>query len=376
LIVHDLRIQEFSERNQDANPSFHGIAWAMTKIDSKAGVQIVNHEPLPAPQTPRSPYHLSPEQIRFFDENGYLVLKHWITGELLERLQASGDRWIERGESLRAKQLAGVTLEPEESDLLTDLIFAKRTSAEVFFRVDYLHNKGEASSLELLGSPQVLAVAESLCGENFVPTYESMVFKKAGDGEKIPWHQDAVHTRKHRVFNFDLYLDESKIGGGALRVVPKSQRIIQDACGVAEAHAWDIPGVIQVELEPGDVLLHDVMVLHGSERTLGSKLRRTIYYEFRAAEMILEEGPWDSDWMTKRLQLIPGALDAFQAFDPHGQQFEWRASSEYRPALPSAALALKVAHNQHSPGAYCSATSAPAEVVARAMARLEVQAQE
>ena len=340
--------------------------------DSKpVGVHVVDHDPLPAPQMPRSPYHLSPEQIRFFDENGYLVLKQWITGELLERLQASGQRWIEQGERLRAKQLTGETLEPEESELLTDLAFAKRPNAEVFFRVNYLHNKGEASSLELLGSPQVLAVAESLCGENFVPTYESMVFKKAGDGEKIPWHQDAVHSREHRVFNFDLYLDESKIGGGALRVVPKSQRIIQDACGVAEAHAWEIPGVIQVELEPGDVLLHDVMVLHGSERTLGGKLRRTIYYEFRAAEMILEEGPWGLDWIQKRLQLIPPALDAFEKFAPEQAGFEWRASSQYRVAASSLETALKVAHDGHSPGAYCSATSAPAEVVARAMARLE-----
>lgn len=43
------------------------------------------------------PYHLSDEQVRFFDENGYLILRAWIVGELLERLQAAGTRWIERG---------------------------------------------------------------------------------------------------------------------------------------------------------------------------------------------------------------------------------------------------------------------------------------
>jgi ectoine hydroxylase-related dioxygenase (phytanoyl-CoA dioxygenase family) len=337
----------------------------------QAEIQLVNHEPLPVPLPPRSPFHLSEDQIRFFDENGYLVLRQWITGDLLERLQASGDRWIERGETLRARQLAGEPLKPDDADLLNDLAFAKRPGAEVFFRVNYLHNKGETSSLELLGSPQVLAVAESLCGEDFVPTYESMVFKKAGDGEKIPWHQDAVHTRKHRVFNFDLYLDTSKIGGGALRVVPKSQRAIQDACGVAEAFAWDIPGVIHVELEPGDVLLHDVMVLHGSERTLGAALRRTIYYEFRSSDMISEEGPWDAEWMKKRLQLVPAALECFAARYSEHAQFQWNVSASLRPAPSAAELALKIAHEQHSPGAYCSATSAPREVVERAMARLE-----
>lgn len=342
------------------------------KLALESQITLVDVPPQPEPKAPRSSYHLTEEQIRFFDKNGYLVLKQWITGDLLGRLQKAGDQWIAEGETLRQKQLSGETLAPDDEDLLRDLVFAKRDEGEVFFRVNYLHAKRETVSLELLGSPQVLAVAESLCGENFVPTYESMVFKKAGDGEKIPWHQDAVHTRKHRVFNFDLYLDASKKDSGALRVVPKSQRVIQDACNVAETYGWELPGVIQVELEPGDVLLHDVMVLHGSERTLGKSLRRTIYYEFRSADMILEEGPWDRDWIDRKIRLIPVALRKFAASYPGHEQFSWQVSNNLRPVpVGDDAEELKVAHVWHSPGAYCSATSAPRETFESAMARLE-----
>lgn len=348
--------------------------FANQKLALESQITLVDVPPLPAPQPPRSKYHLTEEQVRFFDENGYLVLKQWITGDLLKRLQAAGEAWIAEGETLRQKQLSGEALTAEEEELVRDLAFAKRDEGEVFFRVNYLHNKREEVSLELLGAPQVLAVAESLCGDNFVPTYESMVFKKAGDGEKIPWHQDAVHTRKHRVFNFDLYLDESKIGGGALRVVPKSQSVIQDACGVAETYGWELPNVIQVELEPGDVLLHDVMVLHGSERTLGKALRRTIYYEFRAAEMIQEEGPWDNDWIDRRLRLVPSALRKFAARYPQHEGFQWNISDQLRPVpVGDDATELKVAHVWHSPGAYCSATSAPREVFESAMNKLEAR---
>lgn len=332
--------------------------------------KLVDHSPLPEPISPRSSFHLSEEQVRFFDDNGYLVLKNLITGDLLSRLQEAGNTWITQGEAIRQKQLDGVELSEQEQDLTRDLNFAKRNDGEVFFRVNYLHNKEEDVSLELLGSPQVLGVAESLCGPNFVPTYESMVFKKAGDGESIPWHQDAVHTRKHRVFNFDLYLDESKKDSGALRVVPKSQLQIQDACNVAVEHGWELPGVIQVELEPGDVLLHDVMVLHGSERTLGKSLRRTIYYEFRAAEMIFDEGPWDADWIDKRLRLIPLALKKFATTQSKHEQFDWQVSNELRPQpLGDDAMELKVAHTWHMAGSYCSATS---EIFDEAMAKLEV----
>jgi ectoine hydroxylase-related dioxygenase (phytanoyl-CoA dioxygenase family) len=291
-----------------------------------------------------SPYHLTPEQIQFFDENGYLILRHWITGDLLERLQDAGQAWIDAGWQ-----------HPENPDFT----FANREIGRVLFRVDYVHNKGQVASLELLGAPQVLGVAESLCGANFVPTYESMVFKQEGDGEAIPWHQDAVHPRKHRIFNYDLYLDRSVKGQGALRVIPKSQGAPRDICKLTDTYGWDHPDAITVEMNPGDVLLHDVMVVHGSERTTGNALRRTIYYEFRAAEEILEDGPWDAEWITRRLRLVPLGLNAHQEQYPDAPQFQWNVSDEFRPIpVGDAAQELKVAHIHHMQGAYCSAGNA------------------
>jgi hypothetical protein len=296
----------------------------------------------------RSPYHLTEEQITFFDENGYLILRNWIPETLLERLQEAGHAWIGQGRTVQ-----------RDDPNFGDYRFAERGGKRVMFRVDYVHNKGKPGSLELLGCPQVLAVAESLCGKNFVPTYESMVFKQEGDGEAIPWHQDAVHPRNHRIFNFDVYLDHSYAGAGALRVIPGSQKSRQDVCAVADAYGWDAPGVIDVEMAPGDVLLHDVMVLHGSPHIEGKDLRRTIYYEFRAAEQILDEGPWDRNWIDQRLRLMPLALRRYGEAFPGTEQFTWQASAEFAPALTgSEEEELKVAHTVHTPGSFCSAGDA------------------
>jgi ectoine hydroxylase-related dioxygenase (phytanoyl-CoA dioxygenase family) len=311
-------------------------------------VRVVSTPPVPHPAPPRSAHHLSEEQIRYFDQHGYLVLRGLITGALLERLQHAGANWIARGLHASAN-------DPQRNDYQ----FATRQGRSVFYRVDYLHDKAEPASLELLGSPEVLGVAESLCGPNLVPAYESMVFKQQGDGEQIPRHQDAVHPRRHRVFNFDLYLDRSSIGAGALRVVPGTQNRILDVCEVRDRFGWDAPSTIQVEMEPGDVLLHDVMVLHGSERTEGKALRRTIYYEFRAAEEILEDGPWDRDWIERRLRLVPLGLRAHARAFPDAEQFDWRVSDEFRPApLGDDDTELKVAHVVHMNGSYCSAGDA------------------
>jgi hypothetical protein len=186
-----------------------------------------------------------------------------------------------------------------------------------------------------------------------------MVFKQEGDGEAIPWHQDAVHPRTHRIFNYDLYLDRSLKGQGALRVLPKTQTQKQDICALTGEYGWDGPGVIHVEMEPGDVLLHDVMVVHGSEHVENNRLRRTIYYEFRAAEEILADGPWDRDWIARRMRLVPLGLRRFRQAFPGHQQFEWQASPEFRPQVSDdEAAELKIAHVVHMPGSYCSAGNA------------------
>ena len=308
------------------------------------------HAPLTSssPDGGRSPYHLSEEQILFFDENGYLILRNWIPQDLLQRVQAAGAAWIEEGIAA-----------PENVPESNDYVFAKRPQGRALFRINYVHNKGQEASLELLGSPQVLGVAESLCGANFVPTYESMVFKQEGDGEAIKWHQDAIHPRGHRIFNFDLYLDPSSADGGALRIIPKTQQQKQDTCLLTEQWGWNPPGVIFAEMEPGDVLLHDVMVVHGSEQVEGKKLRRTIYYEFRSVEEILADGPWDREWIEKRLRLIPVGLQRYQQAFPTNEQFHWNAIEEVRPHnTGTEAQELKIAHTIHMAGSYCSAGNA------------------
>ncbi|GAA1055152.1 hypothetical protein GCM10017608_20040 [Agromyces luteolus] len=305
--------------------------------------------PAPAAASVATDHRLTPEQVRFFDEHGYLVLRGRIPAAMLERLRDAADAWVADGRALA-----------EDDPAASDYQWATRGGERRMFRVDYLHAKGQAASLELLGSPEVLGIAESLAGPDFVPTYESLVFKDEGDGAAIDWHQDAVHPRTHRIFNVDVYLDASRAGEGALRVAPGSHLAPVDVCQLQEEYGWDAPGVIQVELEPGDVLVHDVMVVHGSESVTGNRLRRTIYYEFRAAEQIAAEGPWDAEWIDRRLRLLPVALREHARADPDAAPFDWRIDPALAPRSSDDDEAeLRIAHLVHSPGSYCSAGSVP-----------------
>jgi hypothetical protein len=299
-----------------------------------------------APTQPRTSLDrglLTPEQVAQFDRDGYLVLKGRIDPALLGRLRTASERWM----------ADGIARGPQAG---SDWLFADRPTGTVMWRVDYIHGKGEPASLELLGSRAVLGIAESLAGPDFVPTYESMVMKTAGDGAPVPWHQDAVHARRHRLFNVDVYLDDSRTGAGALHVVPGSQLRRTDACALAETHGWALPGAIEVEMEAGDVLVHDDIIVHGSPPTSGAALRRTIYFEFRAAQSILEDGPWTPEWMQARLRLVPLALAERAKWVGVEEQFQWCVAPDLRPEVSDDVEAeLRVVHTVHTPGEWCSA---------------------
>lgn len=308
--------------------------------------------PAVAPPTTRldRDYHLSPDQIAEFDEQGYLILRNRIPAALLKRLRLAGDAWITQGRAIA-----------ERDEPASDFQWRDRNGVRTMFRVDYVHDKGEPASLELLGSPAILGIAESLAGADFVPTYESMVFKDEGEGVAINWHQDAVHPRNFRVFNIDVYLDDSRKGEGALRVAPGSQKSRVDVCDLQDRFGWDAPGVIHAEMGPGDVLVHDVMLVHGSEEVTGNRLRRTVYYEFRPAEQILAEGPWDTEFIDQRLRLIPLGLREYARRNPGATEFTWNIAERYAPApLGDETTELRIAHLVHTSGSFCSAGSSTA----------------
>jgi phytanoyl-CoA hydroxylase len=129
-----------------------------------------------------------------------------------------------------------------------------------------------------------------------------------------------------------------------------------DACALAETYGWSLPGAIEVELEAGDVLVHDDMVVHGSPPASGNALRRTIYLEFRPAQSIVEDGPWTPEWMDARLRLIPLALAERAKWAGPAERFEWCIASNLKPILTDdVATELRVVHTAHTPGEWCSA---------------------
>ena len=197
-------------------------------------------------------------------------------------------------------ETAALIARAEDGDLC-DCVFKihGRSSQVVPFRIEYVVAKSLACQ-RLLGHPFVRLSMQRLLGDEILPTWDSMVFKKPGQGAEIPWHRDQrrgnITEDTPLAINVDFYLDRAD-DTNCLRGVPGSHLWTDSQAqafidGLGEDPFAD--GVAaKLPMAPGDVLLHNVFTLHGSPEAV-STLRRVLYYEFRNRSGEALYGPHDA----------------------------------------------------------------------------------
>jgi len=136
----------------------------------------------------------------------------------------------------------------------------------------------------------------------------------------INWHQGAAHPRGYPYLNVGIYLDDADANDGCLRYVPGTQHQLQDICELSEAHGWQIPEVVEQPAKAGDILVQDMMILHGSPPNRSDGVRRTIYVELRPAAGISESGLQSNPWMQLRQRWMGMVV---RRADPSDWPKEW-----------------------------------------------------
>jgi ectoine hydroxylase-related dioxygenase (phytanoyl-CoA dioxygenase family) len=250
---------------------------------------------------------ITDEQAQFFRDNGLLVIRNVLRGEELAAMQRETQMLVD-------KAVAG-TDEPDYAYKTHEI-----TGKRVPFRIEYIIDKTTAGKA-LLGNPFILHSVEKLQGPNFIPTWDAMVFKNEGAGVAIPWHRDAgtVQSREDfaPIFNVDFYLDPADLTNclwGILGTTGWSQE--QANARIAELNDGGVfqtpPEAVPIPMQPGDVILHNILALHGSPAAQ-SKLRRVVYYEFRPAEIEMAIGPHRPEYLPLKQKLLLKTLEHRQA---------------------------------------------------------------
>jgi phytanoyl-CoA hydroxylase len=226
--------------------------------------------PVTSPVTPE-------EQRRFYEENGFLLVKGVLPpDECAARRQELHDL----AARLRAKRDINATWRGSH------LSEEERKGLEIWHCHDvqfYL-----ASFSRLLVDSRVLDPIANLIGENIQLHHTKMFIKPPEKGSPFPMHQDYYyfpHERKSMIAAI-LHFDDAPIEKGCIRVVPGSHKLgpiehVQEGGWHLPFEQYPLESSVACPAQSGDVLFFSYLTIHGSGVNVSNEARTTLLIQMR-----------------------------------------------------------------------------------------------
>ncbi len=152
----------------------------------------------------------------------------------------------------------------------------------------------DASFLDYARDDALLNMVEQILGPDIALWNSSFFAKPAKVGSRTPWHQDGEYwpIRPLATCSVWIAVDDSNSENGCLQVIPGSHQTrelkphhVNNAKGLAlplelDEDAFNQDKAASIELEKGQISLHDVYLMHASEPNQSDKPRRGMTLRF------------------------------------------------------------------------------------------------
>lgn len=250
---------------------------------------------------------ITAQHIEQYWNDGYTIVRGAIPMEVIDALRAAADALVE--ESRHAEPTdRRFEFEPDHTP--------QRPRLRRFNHPVSLHEV----FWQTASGQHVLDCLEPLIGRDIRFHHSKLNMKAEKGGAQIGWHQDFAffpHT------NFDVVgcgipLDPSNRDNGCLLVIPGTHKLPvlshRDEHGEFVGLITDTPAVggydparaVPVELEPGDMSIHNAMVVHGSLTNQSGQQRRLLIFEYAACDALeLEHRPKVNDYNGRVVRGLP-----------------------------------------------------------------------
>lgn len=175
---------------------------------------------------------------------------------------------------------------------------------------------------QLVCLPAVLDAVESVLGPNLLVWGSQWFPKMPGDHAYVSWHQDGTYWGLHppQVTTAWIALSESTRENGCMRVVPGTQRTPQLpqretyapdnmlSRGQEIAVQVDESSAVDLILQPGEMSLHHIGIIHGSGPNTSRGARIGLAVRYIAPEVV-------QDGSARDLTLLVRGKDEYGHFD-------------------------------------------------------------
>jgi ectoine hydroxylase-related dioxygenase (phytanoyl-CoA dioxygenase family) len=172
--------------------------------------------------------------------------------------------------------------------------------------------RGVADFLQLAKDPDIVELVSDVIGDDVILWGAHVFCKPAGDGFETPWHQDGHYwpIRPLATCTVWVALEESVVENGCLRVIPQSHRPKQLYAHLHEdrsdltlqqrmvAAAFDETTAVNIELQPGQMSLHDIYMIHGAAANTSAKRRTGVALRYMPSTSLFDRGLKPADGKT------------------------------------------------------------------------------
>jgi len=207
------------------------------------------------------PKALTEAEVAQFHEQGFLIPRFRFSEADAARLHAGVMRIVESNPDLRNKPITTAHM-PRPTP-----------------------GGGDASLMEWCAREEILDMIEDIDGEDLLLWTTSVFHKPAVDGVGTPWHQDGQYWPMQPVCGTSAWVatTPSNKRNGCLRVLPGTHKALKphvDDTGdrslfkrVIDPTAFNEADAVDVELEPGQMVLVDSMIAHGAQPNTSKETR-------------------------------------------------------------------------------------------------------
>ena len=196
----------------------------------------------------------------------------------------------------------------------------------------------------IVSHPKVLDAVESVLGPNIIVWSTQWFPKMPGDKTYVSWHQDATYWGLHppHVTTGWIALSESCVENGCMRVVPGTHKgpplrqvetYAQDnvlSRGQEISVEVDESRAVNMALQPGEMSLHHIGIIHGSNPNRSDKPRIGIAVRYITPEVV-------QDGAARQMVLLVRGIDDFGHFElvepPHDDVISDQDIAVHREAL-------------------------------------------
>lgn len=226
---------------------------------------------------------LTPAQVEHYHEHGYVIPDYRLSEETLAAIRNDHDRLLMR--------------HPEFRNYCAQLL------------------AWDLSFLNYARDPVILDMVEQVIGPDFALWNSSFFAKPAMNGHKTPWHQDGEYWPIRPVATCTVWLaiDDATVENGCLKLMPGSHKIRS----LRDHHQntapdltlnqelppedYDESRAVHLELKAGQMSLHDVFLVHGSEANTSPNSRRGMTLRFMPLTSVFDRELADQQTREKNL---------------------------------------------------------------------------